>query len=188
MKVILLYPIGTHVTFTWWRHQTEPFSAFLDLCSGNSPVTGEFPSQRPVTRSPNAFFDLGLHKRMGKQSWGWRFETPSSLYDVTVMKFIFLSNGCIDIERCLTYTHLGRHYFIKTPCMEKESTVVLSKIKALLETWEKGKKKLRSTMSNIQTNCHIHLFSKKWTNIQQASVTKHSIDNQLQRPNTLWIS
>ena len=29
----------------WWRHQTETFSALLALCAGNSPVTGEFPSQ-----------------------------------------------------------------------------------------------------------------------------------------------
>ena len=34
----------------WWRHQMESFSALLALCAGNSPVTGEFPSQRPVTR------------------------------------------------------------------------------------------------------------------------------------------
>ena len=29
----------------WWRHQMETFSALLALCAGNSPVTGEFPSQ-----------------------------------------------------------------------------------------------------------------------------------------------
>ena len=29
----------------WWRHQMETFSALLALCEGNSPVTGEFPSQ-----------------------------------------------------------------------------------------------------------------------------------------------
>ena len=34
-----------------WRHQMETFSALLTLCVGNSPVTGEFPSQRPVTQS-----------------------------------------------------------------------------------------------------------------------------------------
>ena len=34
----------------------ETFSALLALCEGNSPVTGEFPSQRPVTRSFDAFF------------------------------------------------------------------------------------------------------------------------------------
>ena len=46
------------------------------LC-GNSPVPGEFPSQRPVTRSFGVFFDLRLNKRLRKQSWGWWFETPS---------------------------------------------------------------------------------------------------------------
>ena len=35
----------------WWRHQMETFSALLALCAWNSLVTGEFPSQRPVTQS-----------------------------------------------------------------------------------------------------------------------------------------
>ena len=42
----------------------ETFSALLALFAGNSPVTGEFPSQRPVTRS----FDVFLNKRLSKQS------------------------------------------------------------------------------------------------------------------------
>ena len=46
------------------------------LC-GESPVPGEFPSQRPVTRSFDVFFDLCRNKRLSKQSWGWWFETPS---------------------------------------------------------------------------------------------------------------
>ena len=41
---------------TWWRHQMETFSALLAICAGNSPVPGEFPTQRPVTRS----FDVTL--------------------------------------------------------------------------------------------------------------------------------
>ena len=64
-------------TTTWWRHQMEAFSALLALCAGNSPVTGEFPSQRSVTRSFDVFFDLRLNKRLSKQSWAWWFETPS---------------------------------------------------------------------------------------------------------------
>ena len=36
------------------------------LC-GNSPVTDEFPSQRPVTRSFDVFFDLRLNKQRCKQ-------------------------------------------------------------------------------------------------------------------------
>ena len=61
----------------WWRHQMETFSALLALCAGNSPVTGEFPSQRPVTRSFDVFFDLRPNKRLGKRSWGWWFERRS---------------------------------------------------------------------------------------------------------------
>ena len=33
------------------------------------------PAQRPVTWSFDVFFDLGLNKRLSKQSWGWWFET-----------------------------------------------------------------------------------------------------------------
>ena len=35
----------------WWHHQMETFSALLALCEGNSLVTVEFTSQRPVMRS-----------------------------------------------------------------------------------------------------------------------------------------
>ena len=61
----------------WWRHQLETFSALLAICAGNSPIPGEFPAQRPVMRSFDAFFDLRPNKRLSKQSWGWWFETPS---------------------------------------------------------------------------------------------------------------
>ena len=60
----------------WWRHQMEIFCALLAICAGNSPVTGEFPTQRPVTRSFDVFSDLRLNKRLSKQWWGWWFETP----------------------------------------------------------------------------------------------------------------
>ena len=35
---------------SWWRNQMETFSTLLALCAGNSPVIGEFTSQRPVMR------------------------------------------------------------------------------------------------------------------------------------------
>ena len=54
----------------WWRHQMETFSTLLAICAGNSPVPGEFPTQRPVTRSFDVFLDLRLNKRLSKQSWG----------------------------------------------------------------------------------------------------------------------
>ena len=54
----------------------ETFSALLFICAGNSPVTGEFPAQMPVTRSFDVFLDLRLNKRLNQQWWGWWSETP----------------------------------------------------------------------------------------------------------------
>ena len=66
-----------YAAVAWWRHQMVTFSALLAICAGNSPVTGEFPAQRPVTRSFDVFSDLRLNKRLSKQSWGWKSERPS---------------------------------------------------------------------------------------------------------------
>ena len=52
-------------------------SALLAICAGNSPITAQLPSQRPVARSFDVFFDLRLNKRLSKQRWGWWFETLS---------------------------------------------------------------------------------------------------------------
>ena len=45
----------------------ETFYALLAIWAGNSPVTGEFPTQRPVTQGFDVFFDLRLNKRLSKQ-------------------------------------------------------------------------------------------------------------------------
>ena len=78
----------------------ETFSVLLSLCERNPPVTGGFPSQRPVTQSFDVFFDLGLNKRLNKWSWRRWFETPSSSlcgnwYDVWgwIRNFIAHFNG-----------------------------------------------------------------------------------------------
>ena len=65
--VVLCYPTSGAPSNAWWRHQMETFSAFLTICAGNSPVTGEYPAQRPVTRSFDVFLDLRLNKRLSKQ-------------------------------------------------------------------------------------------------------------------------
>ena len=72
LSILLAFIAGA-----WWRHQMETFSALLAICAGNSPVPGEFPTQRPVTRSFDVYFDLRPNKRLSKQSWGWWFETQS---------------------------------------------------------------------------------------------------------------
>ena len=66
------YTVVPHDDVIKWN-----ISALLALCVGNSPVTDEFPSRRPMTRSFDVFFDLRLNKRLSKQSWDWWFETPS---------------------------------------------------------------------------------------------------------------
>ena len=68
--------IGSSV---WCRHQMKTFSALLALCTGNSSVIDEFPSQRPVTRSFGVSFDLRLDKRLSKQSRRRWFKRPLTL-------------------------------------------------------------------------------------------------------------
>ena len=65
--MILIIALSSSDEITWWHHQMEAFSASLALFVGNSPVTGEFPSQRPVMRSFDVFFDLHLIIALG----GW---------------------------------------------------------------------------------------------------------------------
>ena len=69
----------------------ETFSVLLAICAGNWPVPGEFPAQRPVTRSFDVFFDLHPNKRLSKQWWGWWFETASSP----------LWRYCNDLKTCI---------------------------------------------------------------------------------------
>ena len=69
-------PIYKLLQMPWWRHQMEIFSVLLAICAGNSPITGEFPAQKPVTWSFDVFYDLRLNKRSSKQSRGCWFETP----------------------------------------------------------------------------------------------------------------
>ena len=61
-------------------------SALLAICAGNSPVTGEFPAQSPVTVSFEFFFDLRLNKLLSEAGDCRRHRTH---YDVTVMLRIF---------------------------------------------------------------------------------------------------
>ena len=66
-----------HNDSQYTKHHPEIFSALLAFLVGNSPVTGDFSSQRSVTRSFGVFFDLRLSKWLSKQLKRWWFETPS---------------------------------------------------------------------------------------------------------------
>ena len=63
----------------------ETFSTLLALCEGNSPVTGEFPSQRPVTWSFDVFFDLCWTNSWANHHNAGDLRCQCAHYDVTVM-------------------------------------------------------------------------------------------------------
>ena len=78
----------------------ERFSALLAICVENSPMTGEFPVQGPVTRSFDVFPDLRLNKLLSKQCWVNNGETVDLRrhrvrYDVIVL----MQHACVQIRR-----------------------------------------------------------------------------------------
>ena len=64
----------------------ETIFALLALCEGNSPALGEFPSQRPVTRNFDVFFDLRLNKRLSIPSRRHELRRHRAHCGVTVVK------------------------------------------------------------------------------------------------------
>ena len=62
----------------------ETFSVLLAFCAGNSPVTGEFPLQRPVMQTFDVFIDLRLNQQFSNGDAG-DSRCRHAHYDVTVM-------------------------------------------------------------------------------------------------------
>ena len=71
-----------------WRdfgEQVEAFFALRALCAGNSPMSGELPTQSPVTRSFDVFLDLRLNKSLSNNRDTGNLRHRRAHYDVTVM-------------------------------------------------------------------------------------------------------
>ena len=73
------------IHYPWWHHQMETFSALLAIGVGNSPVIGEFPTQRPVTQCFDVFFDLCLNKGWVNNRGAGDLRCHCAHYDVNVM-------------------------------------------------------------------------------------------------------
>ena len=80
----------------WWEydnsrlcHQMETFFASLVLCAGNSPVTGEFPSKRSVTRSFDVFFCAWINGWVNNRKAG-DLGRLRAHYDVIVMFVLYI--------------------------------------------------------------------------------------------------
>ena len=72
----LFFYVCVPIMFMMTSSNGNILRVFGPLCE-EFTVTGEFPTQRSVTRSFDVFFDLCLNKRLSKQLLGWWFETPS---------------------------------------------------------------------------------------------------------------
>ena len=72
---------------SWWRHQMETFVAILAVCAGNSLVTGEFPSQRPVTGMTFSLIRAWINSWVDNSEAG-DLRRRHAHYDVTVIQAI----------------------------------------------------------------------------------------------------
>ena len=87
----------------------ETFSALLAICAGNSPVSGEFPAQRPVTQSFDVFFDVRVWVNTREAGHLRRYRIH---YDVIVMNDPRKSNWYKRKMSFLSHLFHGRHQFI----------------------------------------------------------------------------
>ena len=88
-----------HLPYPWWRHPMETFPALLVICAGNSPVTGEFPSQRPVTRNFGvSLICTWINDRVNNREAG-DLRRHRAHYDVTVVGGCAFRCKCIYIQR-----------------------------------------------------------------------------------------
>ena len=87
-------------------YDMETFSASLALCVGNPPVTGAFPTLRPVMRGFDVFFVVNLIKLLNKQWSGCWFDMPWRSFD----SFLPVLVGCVPATerwKCLETRTMG---------------------------------------------------------------------------------
>ena len=85
----------------------ETFSALLAICAENSPVPGEFSSQRPVTRSFDVLSDWCLNKQLSKQSRRCHLRRHRAHFDVIVM----VNTWSLEVHACLI-DPIAKHFVI----------------------------------------------------------------------------
>ena len=151
----------------------ETSSTLLALCAGNSPVTGEFPAQRPVTRS----FDVScLNTRLCKQSWGWWFGTPSrslwrhrnAEYAVlsacmprcTWWSYPLLTTPCSVINLFYRPTKFEKKIYTSSFCHERYSVLRVAVVTS--DTTVQGLQSFRKLLSSLKRILLIHPSMTPW--------------------------
>ena len=101
---------------TKWKH----FPRYWPFMRGDPPVTGGFPSQRPVTWSFYVFFDLSLNKRWGNNRDSGDLRRHR---DITVMwlRIAGYYKQTLFLLRSLTYWDWIRRFvsFLRHYCMKR---------------------------------------------------------------------
>ena len=94
--LLRVLPISSRSYISWWRHQMKTFSVLLALCAGNSPVTGEFPSLRPVTQSSDLSLICAWINGWVNNRKAGDLRRHRAHYDVTVMS---MGSGNLGLPR-----------------------------------------------------------------------------------------
>ena len=84
----------------------ETFSALLAICAGNPTVTGEFPAQRPVTRSFDVSFICARINGWVNNREAGDLRRHGPHYDVIVMASYFSrpgKQGCFPAAQKFAY-------------------------------------------------------------------------------------
>ena len=95
----------------------DTFSALLTICAGNSPVTGEFPAQRPVTQSFDFFFICTWINGWVNNGEACDLRRHRAPYNVTVMDIVcgWLVSSLVwftCLKRCLEISNLPCVFWI----------------------------------------------------------------------------
>ena len=106
------------------------FSALLDICAGNSPVTGEFPAQKPVMGSFAAFLSCTWINGWVNNREAIDLRRHRVHYDVAVMWVIELENNGLKLSKSgysnhnsgyiMQYESIGMYYYITKPIFQRD--------------------------------------------------------------------
>ena len=104
---------GTHVCgyicVSMMTSSNENIYRVTDPFCGEFTGPGEFPTQRPVTRSFDVFFDLRLNKRLNNNREVGDLRRYRAHFDVIVMRCIAPITGSCEITTC-EITTWDKHY------------------------------------------------------------------------------
>ena len=98
--------LNIYMSGWWWRHQMETFSALLALWAGNSPVTGEFPSQNASDMELWCFLSIcALINGWVNNREAVDLRRHRAHYDVTIMIYFMIvaqqRNYCLSIQKSI---------------------------------------------------------------------------------------